>query len=72
MGVKSQVKNQQINKPSKREDRKHLRMGYSLLHDALDEFERIYRKDNVLAHTVRTIGAIEDTLYEYMNARKEA
>ena len=66
------MKNQKINRPSRHEDRHHLRMGYSLLHDALAEFELIYRKDNILAHTVRTIGAIEDTLYEYMNARKEA
>ena len=70
--VKNQVKNQQTNKPSKSADRQHMRMGYMLLREALDELEQVYRKDNVLAHAVRVIGAIEDTLYEYVNTRKEA
>ena len=70
--VKNQVKNQQICVPSRRDDRNHLCAGYALLRGALDEFQQVYRKDSVLAHAVRVIGAIEDTLYEYVNSKKEA
>ena len=50
--------------PSRKQDRKHLHDGYALLKEALDEFLQVYRKDNVLVHTVRTLGAIEDTIYQ--------
>lgn len=59
-------------KPTRKEDRQHFDTGYALLRDALDEFQQIYAKDNALAHTVRTLGAIEETLYQLMTARKGA
>ena len=59
-------------KPSRREDAEHLRTGYALLKDALDELQMVYRKDNVLAHTVRTLGAIEDTIYQMVTDRRNA
>lgn len=68
------MKNRQISKHTKRADREHLRMGYALLREALDELLQVYRKDTVLTHAVRVIGAIENTLYEYVNDnnKKEA
>jgi hypothetical protein len=53
-------------KPSKRQDMEHMRTGYALLKEALDEFLMVYRKDNVMAKAVRTLGAIEDTIYQYV------
>ena len=58
-----------MDKPSKRQDLRHLRDGYALLKEALDEFQQVYRKDNILANTVRTLGAIEDTIYQYVSER---
>ena len=57
-------------KPSKRKDKEHLRSGYALLKEALDELLLVYRKDNILAHAVRVLGAIEDTLYQELTDRK--
>jgi hypothetical protein len=57
-----------MNKPSKRSDRSHLRAGYALISEGLDELLQVYRKDNIIAHAVRVLGAIVDTLYEYINA----
>ena len=57
-----------MNKPSKRSDRQHVRVGYALISEGLDELLQVYRKDNVIAHAVRVLGAIVDTLYEYINA----
>lgn len=57
-----------MNKPSKRSDRHHLRTGYALISEGLDELLQVYRKDNIIAHAVRVLGAIVDTLYEYINA----
>jgi len=47
------------------QDVQHMRAGYSLLREALREFQQVVGKDNVIAHAVRQLGAIEDTLYEY-------
>ena len=58
--------------PTRREDRRHLLEGYALLKEALDELQQIYNKDNTLAHTVRTLGAIEETIYQLVTARKGA
>ncbi len=52
------------------QDGDHLKMAYVHLHDALNELERVWKKDNVVAHMVRTIGAMEDTLFEYIAPRK--
>lgn len=51
--------------PNEKENAVHLRKGYALLRDAVRELQRVYRKDNVLAHAVNVLGAVEDTLYEY-------
>lgn len=59
-------------KPSKRQDAEHLRTGYALLKEALDELLQVYRKDNVLAKTVRTLGVIEDTIYQYVTDDRRA
>ena len=56
--------------PSKREDANHLRTGYALIKEALDELLQVYRKDNTLAHAVRVLGAIEDTLYQEITDRR--
>ena len=50
--------------PSRKQDQQHLRAGYALLKEAMDEFDQVYHKDNILAHTVRTLDAIEDTIYQ--------
>ena len=59
-------------KPTRKEDRQHLVTGYALLKEALDEFQMIYNKDNTMAHTVRKLGAIEDTIYQLVTARRGA
>lgn len=59
-------------KPSKRQDMEHMRTGYALLKEALDELLQVYRKDNVLAKAVRTLGAIEDTIYQYVTEDRRA
>ena len=56
--------------PTIRQDAEHLRTGYALLHEALDELLMVYRKDNTLAHAVRVLGAIEDTLYQKITDRR--
>ena len=53
------------------EDNKHLYTGYILLTESLNEFQKVYNKDNVLAKAIRVIGAIVDTIYEYV-AKKGA
>ena len=50
--------------PSKKEDAQHLRAGYALLKEAVDELAQVYRKDNTLVHAYRVLGAIEDTIYQ--------
>ena len=54
------------------EDQKHLYTGYVLLKESLDEFHKIYHKDSIIIHAVRTIGAIVDTIYEYTLTKKGA
>ena len=48
------------------QDAMHLKMAYVQMHDALNELERVFAKDNIIAHMVRQLGAMEDTLYEYV------
>lgn len=48
------------------QDRRHLNMAYVQLHDALNELESVFKKDNALTHMVRKLGAMEDTLFEYI------
>lgn len=52
--------------PNEKENAEHLHKGYTLLLEAVRELQRVYRKDNVLAHAVNVLGAAENTLYEYM------
>ena len=52
------------------QDRRHLNMAYVQLHDALNELELVFKKDNVLTHMVRQLGAMEDTLFEYITPTK--
>lgn len=52
------------------EDQRHINYAYVQLHEALNELQRVYHKDNVLAHMVHQIGAIEDSLYEYVTPTK--
>lgn len=65
-------KTMKTTKPSRREDAEHLRTGYALLKDALDELLMVYQKDNILAHAVRVLGAIEDTLYQAITEQRRA
>ena len=46
-------------------DKIQVNKGYVALRQALNELLRVKHMDNILAHTVRTLGAIEDTLYQY-------
>ena len=48
------------------QDNLHIKMGYVKLHEALNELERVFAKDNIIAHMVRQLGAMEDTLFEYV------
>lgn len=48
-----------------REDKIQVNKGYVALRQALNELQRVKHMDNILAHAVRTLGAIEDTLYQY-------
>ena len=48
------------------QDSLHLKMGYVKLHEALNELQMVYAKDNIIAHMVRQLGAMEDTLFEYV------
>lgn len=47
------------------EDKIQVNKGYVALRQALNELQRVKHMDDVPAHTVRTLGAIEDTLYQY-------
>ena len=58
--------------PSRKQDQQHLRAGYALLKEAIDEFAQVYYKDNILAHAVRTLVAIEDTIYQMVTDRRNA
>ena len=48
------------------QDSAHLKMAYVHLHDALNELQMVWKKDNIIAHAVRVLGAIEDTLFQYV------
>lgn len=48
------------------QDSLHMKMGYVKLHEALGELQMVFAKDNVIAHMVRQLGAMEDTLFEYV------
>ncbi len=48
------------------QDSAHLKMAYVYLHDALNELQMVWAKDNIITHAVRVLGAIEDTLFEYV------
>ena len=67
-----QVKTSEIVRQREIEDKKHLYTGYVLLKEALDEFHKVYHKDNIIAHAVRVLGAIVDTIYEYTVTSKGA
>lgn len=48
------------------QDSLHLKMGYVKLHETLNELQMVYAKDNIIAYMVRKLGAMEDTLFEYV------
>ena len=54
------------------QDSMRLKMAYIHLHDALNELQQVWHKDNVVAHMVRQIGAMEDTLFEYVTPSRRA
>lgn len=58
--------------PSLREDKEHLRTCYALLNEAIDELAQVYRKDNITAHAMRVMGAIEDSLYQILTEDRRA
>lgn len=47
------------------QDSLHLKMAYVQMHEALNELQQVFLKDNIIAHMVKTLGAMEDTLFEY-------
>lgn len=51
------------------QDSRRINAAYVNLHQALDELLMVVNKDNILAHMVRTMGAMEDTLYEYVTTK---
>lgn len=59
-------------KPSAKQDREHLKTGYALLKEALDELMQVYQKDRIMAHAVRVLGEVEDNLYEVITSQKGA
>lgn len=48
------------------QDQHRVNEGYVCLKEAYDKLVQIRHMDNILARTVRTLGAIQDTLYEYI------
>lgn len=48
------------------QDSIHLKMAYVKLHEALNELDMVWKKDNIIAHMAREMGAMEDTLFEYV------
>lgn len=54
------------------QDSMRLKMAYIHLHDALNELQQVWHKDNVVAHMVRRLGAMEDTLFEYVTPSRKA
>lgn len=50
----------------------HLHKGYSLLKDAIDEFAMIYYKDSVMANAYRTLGVMEDKVYQMVTDNRRA
>lgn len=48
------------------QDAQHLKMAYVQMHDTLNELQQVFHKDNIIAHMVRQLGAMEDTLFEYV------
>lgn len=47
------------------QDSLHLKMAYVQMHEALNELQQVFIKDNVIAHMIKQLGAMEDTLFEY-------
>lgn len=50
-------------------DKAHLKMAYVHLHDTINELAQVFDKDNVITHMCRQLGAMEDTLWEYVPRR---
>ena len=38
----------------------------------INELEHVWHKDNIIAHMVRTLGAMDDTLFEYVTPSHKA
>ena len=52
-------------------DNMRIKYAYVHLHDALNELEQVSYKDNIIIHIVRKLGAMEDTLYEYVMPNRQ-
>jgi hypothetical protein len=48
------------------QDMAHLRTAHANIYDAMTALERVYGKDSVIIKTIRTLGVLEDTLYQYI------
>ena len=59
-------------KPSRKQDGEHIRNGYALLKEAIDEFAQVHRKDAIIAHVYRALGNIEDMVYQAITENRRA
>jgi len=48
------------------QDLSHLRVAHANIYDAMTALERVYGKDSVILKSIRTLGVLEDTLYQYI------
>lgn len=48
------------------EDMTHLHIAHANVYEAMTALERVYGKDSVIAKAIRTLGVLEDTLYQYI------
>ena len=52
-------------------DAAHMKLAHLYMRQSLDELQQVFEKDNILAHMVRVLGAMEETLYQYATPRKK-
>lgn len=53
-----------------KQDQHRINIAYVYLSEAYDELVRVKGMDNTLAHMARKLGAMQDTLYEYITTPK--
>ena len=49
-----------------RGDQMQINMAYASIRDALNALAQVRDKDNYIAHMLRTLYAMEDTIHEYV------